>query len=303
MSTHVGDRGAHPQPGLEVLETGALATVQDEGRPGLAGLGVGVSGAADRGSMRLANRLVGNDPGTAVVEVTFGGLAVRARADLVIALTGAVAPATVDGRGIGSCGPVRLRAGSELRLGVPVAGLRTYLAVRGGLAVEPVLGSRATDVMSGIGPSVLEPGSLLPVGPPPAAWPTVDVAPVAPLAEGELELRVHPGPRDDWFVDGVLDVLCSAPYDVTADSNRVGMRLSGPVLERARQEELPSEGMVRGALQVPPTGLPTLFLSDHPVTGGYPVVGVVADEDLDRAAQVRPGQRLRFRLARRQESR
>lgn len=288
---------------LEVLETGALATVQDEGRPGLGGLGVGVSGAADRGSMRLANRLVGNHPGTAVLEATFGGLALRARCDLVVALTGAQAPATIDGTGVGCCGPVHLPAGGELRLGTPPAGLRTYLAVRGGIAVEPVLGSRATDVMSGIGPAVLEPGAVLPVGPPPREWPTVDVAPVRSLPEGDLELRVVPGPRDDWFVEGALATLGSAPYDVTAESNRVGMRLQGPVLERSRQEELSSEGMVRGALQVPPTGLPTLFLSDHPVTGGYPVIGVVAGADLDLAAQARPGQRLRFRLVPRQETR
>jgi biotin-dependent carboxylase-like uncharacterized protein len=288
---------------VEVLETGALATVQDEGRPGLGGLGVGVSGAADRGSMRLANRLVGNDPGTAVLEVTFGGLTMRAHADLVVALTGAQVPATVDGTGVGCCGPVHVRAGGELRLGIPAAGLRTYLAVRGGLAVAPVLGSRATDVMSGIGPPVLEPGVVLPVGPPPTAWPLVDVAPVPSLPEGELELRVRPGPRDDWFVEGALEALCSATYDVTADSNRVGMRLQGPALQRSRQEEIPSEGMVRGALQVPPTGQPTLFLSDHPVTGGYPVIGVVAGADLDRAAQARPGQRLRFRLSPRQDTR
>ncbi|HEX8779866.1 MAG TPA: allophanate hydrolase subunit 2 family protein, partial [Nocardioides sp.] len=104
-------------------------------------------------------------------------------------------------------------------------------------------------------------------------------------------------------VEHALEALCSAPYDVTAESNRVGMRLHGPVLERSRQEELPSEGLVRGALQVPPTGLPTLFLSDHPVTGGYPVIGVVPDADLDLAAQARPGQRLRFRLVPRQEVR
>lgn len=288
---------------LEVLGTGPLATVQDEGRPGLGGLGVGVSGAADRRSMRLANRLVGNDPGAAVVEVTFGGLALRAHADVLVALTGAEAPVTVDGTGVGCWGPVRLPAGSELRLGTPATGLRTYLAVRGGIAVEPVLGSRATDVMSGIGPAVLEPGTVLPVGPAPRDWPTVDVAPVRPIPAGDLEVRVVPGPRDDWFVEGALEALCSAPYDVTAESNRVGMRLQGPVLERSRQEELPSEGMVRGALQVPPTGLPTLFLSDHPVTGGYPVIGVVPDADLDLAAQARPGQRLRFRLVPRQEVR
>lgn len=288
-------------PGLEVLETGLLATVQDLGRPGLAGLGVGRSGAADVGSLRLANRLLGNDPGAAGIEVTFGGLALRARTDTVVALTGAPCPVDVDGVGVGANAPTRLPAGAVLRLGAPSRGVRTYVAVRGGLAVPAVLGSRATDVMSGIGPPVLAPGTVLPVGPAPHCWPNVDVAPVPPFPDGTLDLRVHPGPRDDWFVPGALEALCSAPYDVTADSNRVGMRLQGPVLERSRQEELPSEGMVAGALQVPPTGQPTLFLSDHPVTGGYPVIGVVVGADLDLAAQVRPGQQLRFRLGRRQE--
>lgn len=283
---------------LEVLETGPLATVQDLGRPGLAGLGVGRSGAADVGSLRLANRLLGNDAGAAAIEVTSGGLALRARADLVVALTGAPCPATVAGVGVGPHGPIPLPAGGVLRLHTPARGLRTYVGVRGGVAVEPVLGSRSTDVLSGIGPAVLDRDTVLPVGSAPDHWPAVDVAPVAPLPDGDLVLRVRPGPREDWFAAGALEALCSAPYAVTADSNRVGMRLRGPTLERSRRGELPSEGMVRGALQVPPTGQPTLLLSDHPVTGGYPVIGVVVGADLDLAAQARPGQRLQLRLAR-----
>lgn len=286
---------------LEVLAAGPLATVQDEGRPGLAGLGVGVSGAADLGSLRLANRLVGNEPGEAGLEVTLGGLVVRARGDLVLAMTGASCPATVDGRAVGPNAPVRVPSGAEVELGPPSAGLRTYLAVRGGFAVAEELGSRATDMMSGIGPPRLAQGTVLPVGPAPRAWPEVDVAPV-PMPEGaDIELRVAPGPRDDWFVPEALDALSSQPYEVTSDSDRIGMRLLGPDLPRARRGELPSEGVVRGALQVPPSGQPTLFLADHPVTGGYPVIGVVLARDVDRAAQARPGQRLRLRLTERRE--
>ncbi|KNX37920.1 5-oxoprolinase subunit C family protein [Luteipulveratus halotolerans] len=281
---------------IEIVRTGALATVQDLGRPGLAGLGVGVSGAADRGSLRLANRLVGNDPGAAAIEVTFGGLAFRAVDDLVIAMTGAPCPATAGGFGIGPNAPVRVPAGAQVELGVPPVGLRTYVAVRGGLAVEPVLGSRATDTMSGIGPAVLAPGAVLPVGAPTGPVPGVDVAPVRTMPADEIEVRVLAGPRADWFAGDAVARLGSSAYEVTADSNRVGMRLSGPVLERARDGELPSEGMVRGALQVPPTGQPTLFLADHPVTGGYPVIGVVVGDDVDRTAQARPGQHLRFRV-------
>ncbi|MGW1678898.1 5-oxoprolinase subunit C family protein [Saccharopolyspora sp. NPDC002376] len=280
---------------MEVLATGPLATVQDLGRPGLAGIGVGPSGAADGGAFRLANRLVGNDEGAAAIEVTFGGLEVRATRDLTVALTGAPCPITVDGRGAAANSVVRVRSGAVLKLGLPDRGLRSYLAVRGGIDVEPVLGSRATDVLAGLGPEPLSPGAVLPVGPAPQQFPRVDLAPVAACAADEITLRVAFGPRHDWFTEDALTALVNSPYEVTADSNRVGMRLAGPALERSRTDELPSEGMVPGALQVPPSARPTLFLADHPVTGGYPVIAVVVAADLDKAAQARPGQRIRFR--------
>lgn len=284
---------------LEVLETGSLATVQDLGRPGLARLGVGRSGAADPGSLRLANRLLGNDEGYAGIECTFGGLALRARGDLLVALTGAPCRATVDGSDVGLNGPVRVPDGAQLRLAAPPAsGVRTYVAVRGGIDVEPVLGSRSTDVLAGLGPDVLSVGDLLPVGTTPAAPPLVDQAAVAPPGTGEVLLRVSRGPRDDWFTEDAMATLTGGAYEVTADSNRVGARLRGPVLRRsadATDRELPSEGMVAGALQLPPSGQPTLFLADHPVTGGYPVLAVVVSADLDKAGQLRPGQSVRFR--------
>lgn len=301
--------GAAPSPprprrALRVLRAGPLTTVQDLGRPGYAALGIGLSGAADRSSLRLANRLLGNPEGAAALEVTCGGLAVRAEAPLFYALTGAPCPIVVVHPGArGRCTTAapyaveHLPAGAELRLGVPTEGMRSYLAVRGGIDVPPVLGSRATDVLAGIGPDPLRDGMVLPVGPPPRAWPTVDAAPPRwePPAD-DLTLRVVPGPRDDWFA--TLDPLIAGSYEVTPDSNRVGMRLRGPALTRARDGELPSEGMVPGALQVPPSGQPVLFLADHPVTGGYPVAAVVVAADMDLAAQVRPGRRLRFRPVR-----
>lgn len=283
---------------LEVLEAGPLSTVQDLGRPGQAALGVGDSGAMDRGALLLGNRLLGNPPGAAAVEATFGGLAVRAAAPLVVVLTGAPCPATVAGTPVGANAPVTLPAGAELRLGTPAAGVRTYLCVRGGVEVEPVLGSRSTDLLSGLGPEVLRPGTTLPVGVPTDPQPGLDQAPVPAPESGEVTLRIIPGPRQDWFVPDALATLTGAPYAATSDSNRVGMRLDGPELKRCRDEELPSEGMVRGAIQVPPSGQPTVFLADHPVTGGYPVIAVVAATDLDRAAQVRPGQTVHFREAR-----
>lgn len=280
---------------VEIVEPGALATVQDRGRPGHAALGVGRSGAADRASLDLGNRLVGNPVDAAAIEVTLGGLRVRAHGDLVVALTGAPCPADAGGRGVGPNAPTHLPDGDVLTVRPPASGLRTYLCVRGGIEVEPVLGSRSTDVLAGLGPPPLATGSRLPVGPAPRTQPNVDQAPVAAPPAGDVELRVMPGPRADWFTADALDALCSASYEVTPESNRVGSRLDGPHLGRRREDELPSEGMAHGSLQVPPSGQPTLFLADHPVTGGYPVIAVVVGDDLDAAAQARPGQRIRFR--------
>jgi biotin-dependent carboxylase-like uncharacterized protein len=278
---------------LTVLATGPLTTVQDDGRPGQAALGIGRSGACDRASAALANRLVGNPVHAALLEVTFGGLALRAEADLLVVTTGARCP------GAPHNAPTLLRCGQELRLGPPVSGLRTYLAVRGGIDVPPVLGSRATDVLAGLGPAVVAAGDVLPVGESTSPLPGVDLAPVADPPAGEVTVAVLPGPRADWFGDAGWAELTGQAWHVTSDSNRVGLRLDGVPLNRLREGELPSEGMVRGALQVPPSGTPVLFLADHPVTGGYPVIGYVADADVDRCAQLRPGQTLRFRAARR----
>lgn len=279
---------------LEVLATGPLATVQDLGRWGLGALGVGHSGAADAPSLRLANRLVGNPEDAAALEVTLGGLEVVARGDLTVALTGAPCPITVDGRCHWANGGVRVPDGTRLRLGTPSSGLRSYLAVRGGIDVPEQLGSRSTDTLAALGPARLGPGDRLPVGAPRLPLPGVDHVAVASLSADDVRLRVVDGPRADWFSDAARDALVSAPYEVSADSDRVGLRLHGPVLDRVRTDELQSEGMVCGALQVPPSGQPTLFLPDHPVTGGYPVVAVVVRADLPLAAQVRPGQRITF---------
>ena len=277
---------------LTVLATGPLTTVQDDGRPGQAALGIGRSGACDRAAAHLANRLVGNPVDAAVLEVTFGGLAVRAEDDLLVVATGARCP------GAPHAAPTLLRRGRELRLGPPASGLRTYLAVRGGIDVPPVLGSRATDVLAGLGPPVVATGDVLPVGAPTAPPAGVDLAPVADPPAGEVAVAVLRGPRDDWFGDAGWSALTGQPWQVTSESNRVGLRLAGAPLTRLREGELPSEGMVRGALQVPPAGTPVLFLADHPVTGGYPVIGYVTDADVDRCGQLRPGQTVRFRTAR-----
>ena len=273
---------------LTVLEPGPLATIQDRGRAGQAALGVPASGACDRSAYELANRLVGNRPGAAALEVTFGGLVLHADADLVVAITGA--PCT----GVPLNAPATVRAGQVLRLGPPATGLRTYLAVRGGIDVPTVLGSRSTDLLSGLGPAPLTPGETLPVGRAVEPMPGVDLAPVAHPAGGKVALRVTPGPRRDWFTDAGWESLLSQTYQVSSNSNRVGVRLDGSALERARTGELSSEGMALGAIQIPPSGTPVIFLADHPVTGGYPVIAYVADADLDACAQLRPGQPVRL---------
>jgi len=276
---------------LTVLATGPLTTVQDFGRPGFAATGVGRSGACDRASYQLANRLVGNARGAAVLEVTFGGLHLRAHDELVVVTTGA----RCEGSSLPHNAPSRLRSGEELLLGRPAAGLRTYVAVRGGLTVEQVLGSRSTDLLANLGPPIVATGDVLPVGEPSAPMPGIDVAPVSDPEKGVVAVRVLPGPRRDWFSDEAWVSLVSQAYTVASDSNRVGLRLQGEPLKRIRAGELPSEGMVRGALQIPPSGAPVLLLADHPVTGGYPVIAYVVDDDVDRCAQLQPGQTLLLR--------
>jgi biotin-dependent carboxylase-like uncharacterized protein len=282
---------------LTVLAPGPRATVQDRGRAGWASIGVPRSGAADRAAHDLANRLVGNLPEAATVEVTAGGLRIRAERTVLVAVTGAPAPLDVDGRPAGVNAPLTLPAGATLALGVPARGLRSYLAVRGGVDLPPVLGSRSTDTLSGLGPPPLTAGDRLPVGSLAGEQPLVDLAPVAPLPDRPV-LRVLPGPRRDWLKASAWVELTSQEWAVSADSDRVGLRLTGPRLLRSRTDELPSEGLVAGAVQVPPDGGPVLFLADHPVTGGYPVLAVVVTADLPLAAQLRPGDGVRFRPAR-----
>ncbi|UJW36468.1 biotin-dependent carboxyltransferase family protein [Saccharothrix sp. AJ9571] len=278
-----------------MVDPGPSALVQDLGRPGLAHLGVPPSGALDVPALRLANRLVGNPESAAGVEALLGGLRVRAGASCTVAVTGAAVPVLVDGGPMGSHVPLHLRAGQTLALGTPATGLRCYLAVSGGIAVEPELRSRSRDVLSEIGPPPLAAGDVLPVGPPTGVPEGADVL-APPVFPGELSIPVHLGPRDDWFDDAAAQL--AGPWTVTPESNRVGLRLDGPALRRSVERdgvELPSEGILTGAIQVPPSGLPVVFLADHPSTGGYPVLGVVRARSLAALGQARPGTRLRFR--------
>lgn len=280
-------------PALEVVDPGLLTLVEDLGRPGWAHIGVGRSGAADAGALRLANRLVANPEGAAGLEVLLGGLRLRAVGDVTVALTGARGPAWVDGRSVGHEAVLEIPSGAELRLGTVASGLRTYVAVRGGIDVPRVLGSRSTDQLAGLGPAPLTAGDRLPVGPAPDDWPLVDVAPVR---ADERALPIVPGPHADWF-DDPLGRLVTQEFQVTPATNRVAVRLVGPALPRVPGRvggELPSEGLVVGAVQVPPDGQPVVFSVDHPVTGGYPVVAVVRRHALGLLGQLRPGDAARF---------
>lgn len=322
---------------LEVLAPGPLATVQDLGRVGYAELGVSRSGALDAGALRLANRLVGNPESAAGIEFTYGGASLRAHTSVWCALTGAPAPLSVDGRPAPYGVAFGLPAGARLEIGLPQHGIRSYLAVSGGIAVPSVLGSRSTDTLSGIGPDPLRSGRFLPIG----AWhdgngrehraagrrvpgggtgdlgttgpgagsgsgggsgPAVEPVPIGAGGCGvdfvpasapgeEIGLRVRLGPRDDWFTDP--GELLRNVYTV-GQGDRIGVRLDGPPLVRAVPGELPSEGLLAGAIQVPGDGRPLVFLADHPTTGGYPVVGVVHPADLGLLAQARPGTRVVF---------
>lgn len=282
---------------LEVIRTGALATVQDRGRPGFGALGVGASGAADLGSHDSANRLVGNDPRAATVEVTLGGLRVRAVGAATVAVAGARVPLTVNGSPRADFSRVHLADGDVLALGRAAGGLRSYLAVRGGIEVAPTLGSRATDTLAGLGPPPVRVGDRLPVGDAATDWPAEEIIPPPPVRSGPTRLRLRLGPRSDWFAESAVGTLLGQSWTVSPETNRVGARLRGAApLPRRGDAELPSEGMVRGALQVPAGGQPVLFLADHPVTGGYPVIAVVVDADLGAAGQLVPGDAVRFTL-------
>ena len=274
-----------------VEATGPLATVQDLGRPGLAHLGVSPSGAADRAAHRLANRLVGNPESAATVEVTMGGLAIRTSAMAWVAVTGAPTSVLVHDQPSASHSLLALPPGTRLAVLPPSYGVRNYLAVRGGIAVPPVLGSRSTDLLSGLGPPSVHQGQELAVGRPGPPLPGVDLV---PPSQPRKILRITAGPRRDWFTERAWDALVHQPWTVTPDGNRVGVRLAGTTLTRRITAELPSEGLIRGAIQVPGSGEPLIFLADHPVTGGYPVIAVLTDRDADHAAQLRPGDRVRF---------
>jgi len=302
-----GAGAAAAAPVFRVEAAGLQTLFQDGGRLGHAGQGVGASGAMDRGALRAANRVVGNAADTACLEVAYGGLTLEALQSAVVAVTGADAPVEVlTAQGLRFAAeiyaPLALDAGDRLCVQPPQAGSRNYVAVRGGWNVAPVLGSVSTDTLARVGPAALAVGDTLAVGSV-AGLPPVALAEQAafamPRAGEDVCLDIVLGPRTDWFDANALALLTSQAWAVTPQSNRVGIRLQGEAaLTRAVARELPSEGTARGAIQVPASGQPVLFLADHPLTGGYPVIASVASYHLDLAAQIPVNARVKFRVVR-----
>ena len=280
---------------IQVISAGPLTSVQDRGRPGWAHVGVPPSGAVDPRAYELGALLVGNAPGAAVLEATLVGPTLRFAVPALVAVTGGEVDVAVSGRPVPMNVALHVRAGEVVEAGRVRRGVRVYVSVRGGIDAACTLGSRSSDLLTGLGPPPLRDGDELRIGRAPRGGPH-DGAVVEALP-AESVLRVTPGPRDDRFAAAALDVLASHAWRVDPVSNRVGVRLQGPRLEHAAETELLSEGVVTGALQVPPSGQPILLLNDHPTTGGYPVLAVVRQADLPLAGQLAPGATLRFDLA------
>jgi biotin-dependent carboxylase-like uncharacterized protein len=290
----MGGKRSEPTGSARVRRAGALTTIQDDGRPGFAHLGVPRSGALDPAAHHLANRLVGNEEGTAVLETTLDGVGLLFEQPATVAVTGAAAPVSVDGAPADWGLPVYVPASAIVEVGRAAVGVRSYVAIAGGLAVERVLGSASTDLLSGLGPDPLAPGDVLPIGPPSGLPPAIDLAPY-PAPDGEIELDIRLGPRHDWLSAEGIATLESGTWSVAPESNRIALRLSGPPADRSRYDELPSEGLVLGGIQSLPDGQLVVFLADHPTTGGYPVVAVVDRASLGACAQARPGSLVHFR--------
>lgn len=292
-------------PALIVRASGLQTLFQDLGRPGQAAQGVSSAGALDRGALRRANRIVDNADRLPVLEALAGGLQLQSVGRNVLAVTGASGPIDLARRDGSRAAVAREQAlalddGDTLKLGWPVAGMRSCVAVRGGFDVAPVLGSASRDTLARIGPPALQPGQHLPIGKAArgatAAETGLEPAASLPRPGDTVTLDIVLGPRTDWFTPQAVALLVGQRWQVTPRCDRIGLRLAGDTpLARAQAQELPSEGVVAGAIQVPTGGQPVLLLADRPLTGGYPVIASVAPHHLDLAGQLGPGIWLRFR--------
>lgn len=278
---------------MQVVSAGALTLAQDLGRGHLLRQGISVSGAADRGAHALGQRLCANAPGAASLENTLGGLCLRALSACVVAVTGADVDLRVDGVGVGSNAAFVLPADAVLSLGQVRRGLRAYVSVRGGFNVTPILGSRSRDTLGGIGPLPFSAGDIVPIGNQNVGQAWFEVVPV-PNFEENPTLFLRPGPHDDALDELGWHQLEHTQWTIDPASNRIGVRLNASPLP-VGAGELPSFAVLPGCVQLPASGLPIILGPDAGVTGGYPVLGVIGQRDLDRLAQARPGDHLRLR--------
>ena len=301
---------------MNILYPGPLSAVQDMGRAGHAAQGYPECGACDKYALALGNLLCGNPETAAAIEMTLAGATVQFEQDAVIALTGAACTPTLSNQPVPLYTPVRVRAGDTLETGAFSAGLRGYLCVQGGIDTPPVLGSRSTDTKCRIGGHdgrALQKGDTLPIGKAPAGYDLNRAMRAArTLAEKPWLLRPRtahawlddqvipllravPGPQDDAFTPEGLRAFFSGLYAVTPDSNRMGVKLSGPAAETKHGSDILSDGIVEGSVQISANGQPILMLADHQTTGGYAKIATVIAPDLSAAAQLRPGEAVAFR--------
>ncbi|WP_369310809.1 5-oxoprolinase/urea amidolyase family protein [Providencia rettgeri] len=288
---------------LTVLATGLQTLFQDLGRIGQSALGISESGAMDKTALYSANRLVGNRSDETALEITLGGFKARANKDLIIAITGAPCEIEITTENKEQYKgqvyqTIHLAKGDVLTLGRPTKGVRSYLAIRGGFNIAPVLSSCSFDTLAQVGPQPLTAGQGLAIKNTSTLHAiSINETPAFdyPSADDVVVLDVVLGPRTDWFTQQAIELLTNQLWKVTAASNRIGLRLLGEQpFERKITQELPSEGTCIGAIQVPANGQPVLFLNDHPLTGGYPVIGTVCEYHLDLAGQIPVNAQIRF---------
>jgi antagonist of KipI len=289
-----------------VIKPGMLTTVQDSGRWGFQSRGVPVAGPMDPRSHRIANALVGNSRDAAGLEITLLGPELEFESERLVAVTGAEFDVTLDGRAVPLYAPFIASSGARLKFGTRHRGARAYLAVAGGIATPPVLGSRATHVISamgGVDGRPLRVGDRLPLFA--ASVSTAARAPfvrIRPLPDREARVRVMEGPQREYFSENALDVLQSAPYTIRQDSDRMGFRLQGPTLTHARGADIISDATPLGVLQVPASGQPILLMADRQTTGGYPKIATVITADIPIAGQLAPGDTIQFVVCTAQEA-
>ncbi len=288
---------------LVIIRPGMLTTVQDLGRWGWQESGVPVAGPMDTYSHRLANRLVGNPEDAAALEITLIGPEVEASDAATCVVAGAHFEASVGGTAIDTSRPFIVPAGERLRFGARRRGARATLAIRGGIAVPPLMGSRSTSVVSRMGPvkgRQLAAGDVLPIGPP--SFTNVACGPPLVLPEGGARLRSIRGPHDGMFAAEALETLFKSRYLVTVHSNRMGYRLEGPSLRHLADADILSDATPIGSLQVPASGQPILLMADRQTTGGYPKIATVITADLPLAGQLAPGDWIEFQACTRDEA-